>query len=89
METVKYQPSSISAFSNQGISNSLGLNENFSFDSINKLIKELIKLNKEGLVNENQMQKIISLACTTLIEREVEQRISKSLNKSIYHIFKL
>ena len=62
--------------------------DDFSLSSIQNLIKELSKLNKQGLISDERFSKLVAMACATYIETEVEDRIIKMIDRSMFHIFK-
>lgn len=59
----------------------------FSLVDLQELIKELADLNKKKIISDKQFNRIVTMACSSFIENEVENRISKIMNKSINHIF--
>jgi len=55
--------------------------------SLKEMIKYLSGLNKKSLIDEKQLNNLISLACANYIENEVELRIEKLINNKLHYFF--
>jgi hypothetical protein len=59
-----------------------------SMESLQSIIKKLSKLNKQGFISDDQLSRLVTIACSKFIESEIDNRLSRILDKSVMHIFK-
>ena len=55
--------------------------------SLKEMINYLTSLNKQNLINKQQLSELISLACANYIENEIELRLDNIINSKLMNIF--
>ena len=67
--------------------NSLSRLSNTNRRSLKEMVKYLSSLNKQDLINDQQLSELISLACANYIENEIELRLDNMINDKLMNIF--
>lgn len=52
-------------------------------ESLLELVKKTVSMHRDGIITEDEFINIISYICSVFIESEVENRVSKVLDKKI------
>lgn len=55
--------------------------------SLKELISYVIKLNKDSIIDDNQLKDILMLVCSNYIANEVDVRISKKFDEKLLTYF--